>query len=95
MRRLEALRRAGIVQRIDADRWKIPDDIAEQGAVYDARNCGKDLSVRTLSFLELDSQVTSDGATWFDRELTSPNRTPLAQVGFGRRIPRPAAPDPR
>ncbi|MGX9181812.1 DUF3363 domain-containing protein [Mesorhizobium sp. BHbdii] len=86
VRRLEALRRAGIVQRIDADHWKIPEDIAERGATYDARNRGKDFTVRTLSFLELDSQVTSDGATWLDRELASANRTPLAQVGFGREV---------
>ncbi|MEX4790225.1 DUF3363 domain-containing protein [Klebsiella pneumoniae] len=26
MRRLEALRRAGIVERIDADQWRIPND---------------------------------------------------------------------
>ena len=31
VRRLEALRRAGHVERIDADHWKIPGDIAERG----------------------------------------------------------------
>jgi len=86
VRRLEALRRAGIVERIDADHWKIPGDIAEQGAAYDARNRGRGFTVRTLSFLDLDKQVTSDGATWLDRELASANRTPLAQVGFGREV---------
>ncbi|WP_292156329.1 DUF3363 domain-containing protein [Mesorhizobium sp.] len=86
VRRLEALRRAGIVERIDADHWRIPGDIAEQGAAYDASNRGRDFTVRTLSFLDLDSQVTSDGATWLDRELTSANRAPLAQVGFGREV---------
>jgi type IV secretory pathway VirD2 relaxase len=29
VRRLEALRRAGIVERIDADQWRIPDDLRE------------------------------------------------------------------
>ncbi|RWG86623.1 MAG: DUF3363 domain-containing protein [Mesorhizobium sp.] len=86
VRRLEALRRAGIVERIDADNWKIPGDIAEQGAAYDARNRGRDFTVRTLSFLDLDSQVRSDGATWLDREFASPSPTPLAQVGFGREV---------
>ncbi|TGQ51079.1 DUF3363 domain-containing protein [Mesorhizobium sp. M1C.F.Ca.ET.193.01.1.1] len=86
VRRLEALRRAGIVERIDADHWKIPDDIADRGAAYDARNRGGDFAVRRLSFLDLDSQVTSDGATWLDRELASANRTSLAQVGFGRQV---------
>lgn len=31
VRRLEALRRAGHVERIDADHWKIPQDITERG----------------------------------------------------------------
>ncbi|WP_309086695.1 DUF3363 domain-containing protein, partial [Chelativorans sp.] len=31
-------------------------------------------------------QITSDGATWLDRELASPTRTSLAEVGFGREV---------
>jgi hypothetical protein len=30
-----------IIERIDADHGMIPDDIAERGAAYDARNRGK------------------------------------------------------
>lgn len=44
VRRLEALRRAGIVERIDADHWNIPQDITERGAAYDARNRGADFT---------------------------------------------------
>jgi type IV secretory pathway VirD2 relaxase len=86
VRRLEALRRAGHVERIDADRWKIPADIAERGIAHDARNRGRDFSVRILSALDLDQQVGSDGATWLDRDLVSPNRTTLANTGFGREV---------
>jgi Protein of unknown function (DUF3363) len=86
VRRLEALRRAGHVERIDADRWKIPTDIAERGLAHDARNGGKDFSVRILSTLDLQRQVSSDGATWLDWELVSPNRTTLANSGFGREV---------
>ncbi|WP_309085759.1 DUF3363 domain-containing protein [Chelativorans sp.] len=86
IRRLEALRRAGIVERIDADHWTIPDDIVERGAAYDARNRGKDFAVRMLSFIDLDRQITSDGATWLDRELALSKRMPLAEVGFGREV---------
>jgi hypothetical protein len=31
VRRLEALRRAGHAERIDDDRWKVPDDIVARG----------------------------------------------------------------
>src|SRR5262249_39485099 len=86
VRRLEALRRAGHVERVHADEWKIPADIAQRGIAYDNRDRAKDFSVRTLSTLSLDQQVGSDGATWLDRELASPNRTSLAEVGFGREV---------
>ena len=34
----------------------------------------------------LDSQIGHDGATWLDRELASPDRTTLANTGFGREV---------
>ena len=86
VRRLEALRRAGHVERIDVDHWRVPTDIAERGMAYDARNRGRDFSVRILSALDLDQQVDSDGATWLDRELVSPKRTPITGAGFGREV---------
>ena len=86
VRRLEALRRAGVVAHIDDDHRKVPNDIAERGMAYDARNRCRDFSVRVLSSLDLEAQVGSDGATWLDRELASANRTPLAGAGFGREV---------
>jgi hypothetical protein len=65
------LRRAGHVERIDADHWKIPEDIAERGTAYDAPSRPKDFGIRTLSTLDLDRQIGSDGATWLDRELVA------------------------
>ncbi len=61
VRRLEALRRAGIVERIDADQWRIPDDLVSRAAAYDA---GRDrqASVRVLSPVDLQRQIGSDGA---------------------------------
>ena len=84
VRRLEALRRAGHVERIDADLWRIPEDIVERGMAYDAASRPKDFAIRTVSTLDLDRQVVSDGATWLDRELASVNRTPMGELGFGR-----------
>lgn len=86
VRRLEALRRAGHVERIDADHWKIPDNLPERGIAYDARTERKDFAVRTLSAFDLDQQVASDGATWLDRELASRQRTELSDVGFGGEV---------
>jgi hypothetical protein len=86
VRRLEALRPAGHVERIDADHWKIPDDLPERGIAHDARTQRKDFAVRTLSTFDLAQQIGSDGATWLDRELASRQRTELSLAGFGGEV---------
>ncbi|MGL4263354.1 MAG: DUF3363 domain-containing protein [Afipia sp.] len=85
VRRLEALRRAGIVERIDGDHWRIPADFVSRAADYDARR-GANASVRILATLDLERQIASDGATWLDRELASRRRTPLTETGFGQHV---------
>nr|WP_295809059.1 DUF3363 domain-containing protein [uncultured Nitratireductor sp.] len=85
VRRLEALRRAGIVERIDADQWRIPEDFESRAAAYDAdRN--RQASIRVLSAFDLDKQIGADGATWLDRRLLSPDTSDLASAGFGQDV---------
>nr|WP_241491896.1 DUF3363 domain-containing protein [Sphingomonas endophytica] len=85
VRRLEALRRAGIVERIDADRWRIPQDFENRAAAYDAgRN--RQGSVRLLSTLDLEKQIGADGATWLDRRLLSGETSDLSPSGFGQHV---------
>ncbi len=83
VRRLEALRRAGIVERVHADHWTIPADLPERGLAYDIHRAGPGPRVTELSHLPLDRQIGHEGATWLDRELASRDRTPLAAHGFG------------
>jgi len=85
VRRLEALRRVGIVERIDADHWRIPDDFERRAADYDTQRRGR-MSIRLLSNLDLESQIGADGATWLDRELMSTQRMPIVQGGFGAEV---------
>ncbi len=40
VRRLEALRRAGIVEGVAEGLWKVPDDLPERGRQYDAQRLG-------------------------------------------------------
>ncbi|RQP08102.1 MAG: DUF3363 domain-containing protein [Paracoccus sp. BP8] len=85
VRRLEALRRAGIVERIDADHWRIPDDFESRAAAYDAgRN--RQASLRVLSVFDLEKQIGADGATWLDRRLLSADASDLAPAGFGQQV---------
>jgi len=86
VRRLEALRRAGLVERIDADHWKVPKDIVERGQAYDLSQGGDGLRIRTLSAIGLDRQIASDGATWLDRQMVADDRSDLRDSGFGREV---------
>lgn len=86
VRRLEALRRAGYVERVDADHWRVPKDLAQRGQAYDAARDGADIRVAILSPTPLDQQVRHDGATWLDRELLARQPTPLAEEGFGQAV---------
>ena len=83
VRRLEALRQAGIVERLDAGHWRIPEDFEKRVRDHDARR-SKQLGVRMLSPVDLNAQVTANAATWLDRELAADTPTPLRDAGFGR-----------
>lgn len=83
VRRLEALRRAGIVERLDDGNWRIPQDFEDRARDYDTGR-SKQLGVRMLSLIDLDAQVTANAATWLDRELVADMPATLRDAGFGR-----------
>jgi type IV secretory pathway VirD2 relaxase len=87
VRRLEALRRAGIVERIDADHWRLPADFEKRTAEYAPQRRGR-MTLRILSSLDLEAQIDANGATWLDREMTSYNRAPIVRAGFGAEVDR-------
>lgn len=84
VRRLEALRRAGIVERLDEGVWRVPADLPEQGRQHDARRLG-DVAVELRTPLPLEQQVRAVGATWLDQQLIGGNRE-LADKGFGKEV---------
>lgn len=84
VRRLEALRRAGIVERLDEGLWKVPDDLPERGRQYDAQRLGT-VAVEMKSHLPVERQVRVIGATWLDRQLIGGGRG-LGEVGFAGEV---------
>jgi type IV secretory pathway VirD2 relaxase len=86
IRRLEALRRAHIVERLDADHWEIPKDFLEQSAAYYDKQHGRKLLVEVHSAVDLDRQVGADAATWLDRQLVGRHRVDAAPMGFGHKV---------
>jgi hypothetical protein len=84
VRRLEALRRAGIVERQAEGVWRIPKDLVVRGHAYDRQRTGG-ISVQLHSQLPIDKQVTALGATWMDHRLVNGD-APIANVGFGASV---------
>ena len=84
VRRLEALRRAGIVERLSEGHWVVPKDLPARGQEYDRQRLdGAQIAVR--SYIPIDRQVNAFGATWLDESLATSSRT-QAPVGFGAAV---------
>jgi len=81
VRRLEALRRAGIVERVAEGLWKVPGDLPEQGRRYDAQRLGG-VAVELKSHRPIERQVRVIGATWLDQQLIGGGSS-LGDLGFG------------
>ncbi len=81
VRRLEALRRAGIVERVADGLWKVPDDLPERGRRYDAQHLGG-VAVELKSHLPIERQARVIGATWLDQQLIGGGKG-LGDLGFG------------
>ncbi|WP_186130350.1 relaxase/mobilization nuclease domain-containing protein [Burkholderia gladioli] len=85
VRRLEALRRAGIVEREAEGVWRISDNLVERGRQYDAQRLGGGVAVELKSHLSIEQQVRVIGATWLDQQLIGGGRG-LGDLGFGAEV---------
>lgn len=81
VRRLEALRRAGIVERVAEGLWKVPTDLPERGRQYGAQRLGG-MTVELKSHLSIERQARVTGATWLDQQLIGGGKG-LGDLGFG------------
>lgn len=84
VRRLEALRRVGIVERVAEGLWKVPDDLPERGRQYDAQRLGG-VAVELKSHLSIERQARVIGATWLDQQLIGGGKG-LGDLGFGSEV---------
>jgi hypothetical protein len=88
VRRLEAMRRAGVaVERAASGRWTIPPDHLARVEAYERRLLAdRPVRIATLSRWGLDAMVGADAATWLDRELSAASPEPLRDAGFGHDV---------
>ena len=84
VRRLEALRRAGIVERLAEGVWQVPADLPEQGRQYDTQRAGG-VAVELKSHLPIERQARVIGATWLDQQLMGGGEG-LGEPGFGSEV---------
>jgi hypothetical protein len=83
-RRLEALARGGVVERVADGVWRVPEDMVERAQQFDRERSGP-VVVDVRSRLALDRQVRAVGATWLDAQLLRPaQRGPV--VGFAEEV---------
>lgn len=85
VRRLEALRRAGIVEREAEGVWRVPNDLAERGRQYDVQRLGGSAAVELKSHLPIERQARVIGATWLDQQLIDGGKG-LGDLGFGSEV---------
>ncbi|GKS77409.1 DUF3363 domain-containing protein [Acidovorax sp. SUPP950] len=83
VRRLESLRRSGVVERIADGVWKIPADLMQKALQHDAQtSTGRVIELQ--SHLPIEQQVRSVGATWLDRNLVADGG--IVAQGFGAQV---------
>jgi len=80
-RRLEALRRRGVVERIADGSWRVPQDLVSRAQAHDGQRIAG-IAVELRSHMPIEQQVRTVGATWLDRQLVVDGKC-LASQGFG------------
>jgi len=83
VRRLEALRRLGVVTRRDDGSWKVPNDYLKQVETIETRKLlSRPVQSRLLARGQLKAMSNIIGRTWLDQQLSEPSVTP-GRSGFG------------
>jgi len=83
-RRLEALRRAGIVDRAADGAWRIPEDFRERAAAHEAER--SPARIRVLSWMELDQLPGAAAVTFLDDALEKRTEVERVPHGFGTEL---------
>ncbi len=88
VRRLEAMRRAGIgVARQTDGTWIIAPNHLERAAAFERAQARRvPVVIETLSAVPLERQAVAEGATWLDRELLADAPMITRDAGFGREV---------
>ncbi|MDH2380724.1 relaxase/mobilization nuclease RlxS [Bradyrhizobium sp. CER78] len=87
VRRLEAMRRLGMVSRLADDGWKVGEDYLDRALRYEElQRVRNPFRVAVLSWQSLEELPHAVGATWLDRKLLGKETGGLASIGFGAEV---------
>ncbi|MEY9148696.1 relaxase/mobilization nuclease RlxS [Bradyrhizobium elkanii] len=84
VRRLEAMRREGMVSRLADGSWGVGKDYLDRALRYEQLQRSRNpVRVTVLSWQRLEDLPQALGATWLDRKLVGKEPEELASTGFG------------
>ncbi len=84
VRRLEALRRLGVVNRSADGSWSVSNDYLNRVRLSQKTQLRRTpVDLRELTSWSLDKQTHAIGAAWVDRELAEHEKSRLSGEGFG------------
>ncbi len=84
VRRLEALRHSGAVERMTDGVWRVPPDFLSRAQTHDASRA-PGTSIELRSHLPIEQQVRAQGKTWLDHQLVGDARE-QSLLGFGAQV---------
>lgn len=84
VRRLEALRRSGVVERMRDGVWRVPSDFMARAQAHDVKRTAG-VTVELRSHLSIEQQVHVHGATWLDHQIVR-NANDFSPRGFGAQV---------
>lgn len=82
--RLEALRRAGVVEWTRDGSWRLPKDFLERAAKFEDARAGA--RIRVLSWAALDQLAEAKATTFLDDALEGKQEIARVRAGFGEEI---------
>lgn len=87
VRRLEAMRREGLVGRLADGSWSVGGDYLDRALEYEKLQQARNpVRVTVLSWQRLEDLPQALGATWLDRKLVGKEPDELASTGFGAEV---------
>ncbi|ART47597.1 MULTISPECIES: relaxase/mobilization nuclease and DUF3363 domain-containing protein [Acidovorax] len=84
VRRLEALRRSRVVERMADGVWRVPADFSSRAQAHDVQRAAR-ITVELRSHLSIEHQVRVQGATWLDQKMAG-DAMELSPLGFGAQV---------